>query len=243
MKKLVAATIALAALLAGPAMAADMRVLKAPAPKEPPFVVYSWTGFYIGIQGGGGWSSVTQTDPRPFSSDRYQGTGGMIGGTVGFNVQWDYVVLGLEADGGSTWIKDATIGTNPLFGNCGGAPPRCFSNLKSLATFRGRAGVAMDNVLPYLTGGLAVGSLHGEEGDVAANGAFGSGTATVVGWTAGIGIEAMFTRNWSGKAEYLYADFGNRVIFNDTVGGATLPESLRFTAHLLRVGLNYRFGQ
>jgi opacity protein-like surface antigen len=53
----------------------------------------------------------------------------------------------------------------------------------------------------------------------------------------------MFTRNWSGKAEYLYADFGNRAIFNDNVGGVIFPESVRFTANILRVGLNYRFGQ
>jgi len=100
----------------------------------------------------------------------------------------------------------------------------------------------MDNVLPYLTGGLAVGSLHGEEGDAAANGAFGTGTTTIVGWTAGVGIEAMFNRNWSAKAEYLYADFGKRAIFNDNIGGVIVPESLRLTANILRVGLNYRFG-
>src|SRR5262249_40313402 len=73
------------------------------------------------------------------------------------------IVLGLEADGASSWIKESTIGTSPFFGNCGGAPPRCFVNLQALATVRGRAGLAMDNILPYLTGGLAVGSLHGEE--------------------------------------------------------------------------------
>ena len=100
----------------------------------------------------------------------------------------------------------------------------------------------MDNVLPYVTGGLAVGSLHGEDGDVAANGAFGAGTKTVVGWTAGLGIEAMFTRYWTAKAEYLYMDFGNRAIFNDNVAGVIFPESLRYTANVLRVGLNYRFG-
>ena len=38
-------------------MAADMRV-KTPAPKEPAFTVYNWTGFYVGIQGGSGWSHV-----------------------------------------------------------------------------------------------------------------------------------------------------------------------------------------
>jgi opacity protein-like surface antigen len=52
----------------------------------------------------------------------------------------------------------------------------------------------------------------------------------------------MFNGNWSAKAEYLYVDFGNRAIFNDNVGGVIFPESLRFTANILRVGLNYRFG-
>ena len=166
----------------------------------------------------------------------------MIGGTVGVNMQSGQIVLGLEADGASSWIKESTIGTSPTFGNCAGATPRCFANLQALATLRARAGLAMDNVLPYVTGGLAVGSLHGEEGDVAANGAFGAGTTTVVGWTAGVGIEAMFNRNWSAKAEYLYVDFGNRAVFNDNIGGVIVPESLRFTANILRVGLNYRFG-
>jgi len=242
MKKLLAGSVALAVLVGASAKAADTSVVKAPVSNEPPFTAYNWTGVYIGIQGGGGWSRVVQTDARPFSSDPYYATGGMIGGTVGVNVQSGQIVFGVEADGASSWIKESTIGTSPFFGNCGGAPPRCFSNLEALATVRARAGIAMDNVLPYVTGGLAVGSLHAEEGDVAANGAFGAGTSTVVGWTAGVGIEAMFTRNWSAKAEYLYVDFGNRAIFNDNVGGVTFPETLRFTTSILRVGLNYRFG-
>ena len=223
-------------------MAADMAVTRTPAAKEPPFVVYTWNGFYIGLQGGGGWSHVVQTDPRPFNSDAYQPNGGVIGGELGFNVQYNRLVVGLEADGSGSWIKGYTIGTDPLAGNCGGVPQRCFSNLESFATFRGRAGFAMDNVLPYLTGGLAVGWLNGQDGDVPANGAFGAGTKTVAGWTVGGGVEAMFNQKWSAKVEYLYVDFGNRTIFNDNVGGVIFPESLRYTASILRVGVNYRFG-
>jgi hypothetical protein len=47
-------SIALAALMEASAKAADTSVLKTPVPNEPPFAVYNWTGFYIGIQGGGG---------------------------------------------------------------------------------------------------------------------------------------------------------------------------------------------
>jgi outer membrane immunogenic protein len=242
MRKLLAGSIVLVALAAAPALAADMSATKTPVAKEPPVVVYTWNGFYIGLQGGSGWSHVVQTDPRPFTSDAYQPNGGIIGGTLGFNVQYGHLVVGLEADGSGSWIKGYTIGTDPLAGNCGGVPQRCFSNLESFATFRGRAGFAMDNVLPYLTGGLAVGWLHGEDGDVPANGAFGAGTRTVVGWTVGGGVEAMFNPKWSAKVEYLYVDFGNRTIFNDNVGGAIFPESLRYTASILRVGVNYRFG-
>jgi outer membrane immunogenic protein len=100
----------------------------------------------------------------------------------------------------------------------------------------------MDNVLPYLTGGLAVGWLHGEDGDIPDNGAFGAGSKTVVGWTIGGGVEAMFNQKWSMKAEYLYMDLGNHTIFNDNVGGLILAEKLKYTASILRVGVNYRFG-
>jgi outer membrane immunogenic protein len=241
MRTLLAASVALVALATARAFAADMPV-KTTTPKEPKFAVYNWTGFYIGLQGGGGWSHVVQTDPRPFTSDAYQPNGGVIGGTLGYNAQLDHFVLGLEADGSGSWIKGYTIGTDPLAGTCGGAPPRCFSNLESLATLRARAGITMDNVLPYLTGGLAVGWLNGQDGDIAVNGAFGAGTKAVAGWTVGVGVEAMFNQRWSTKVEYLYVDLGNHVIFNDTVAGAVFPESLRYTASILRVGVNYRFG-
>jgi hypothetical protein len=48
-------------------------------------------------------------------------------------------------------------------------------------------------------------------------------------------------QKWSTKAEYLYADFGTRTIFNDNVGRIIFPENLRHTASILRVGVNYRF--
>jgi outer membrane immunogenic protein len=239
MRKLIATSVALAALAAAPALAADLPV----KPKEPAFTVYNWTGFYVGIQGGTGWSSgVIQTDPRPFTSDSYQPNGGVIGGSAGYNLEVNRVVLGVEADGSGSWIKGNTIGTDPISGNCGGAPPRCFSNLESFATVRARAGFAVDNVLPYATGGLAVGWLHGQEGDTATDGAFGSGTKAIAGWTVGFGVEALFNQRWSAKVEYLYLNLGNHVIFDDNVGGAIFPESIKFATNILRIGINYRFG-
>ena len=70
------------------------------------------------------------------------------------------------------------------------------------------------------------------------------------GWTAGGGLEWMFSPNWSVKAEYLYYDLG-KVTFG--VGGLTLATagatfftdlpvaSTRFNGHIVRVGLNYHF--
>ena len=58
MQRLFAGTIAVVALVAGPAIAADMSAVKTKVPKEPPFIVYNWTGFYVGIEGGGGVGEV-----------------------------------------------------------------------------------------------------------------------------------------------------------------------------------------
>jgi outer membrane immunogenic protein len=238
MKRLSFAAITFAAVTAaGAAFAAD---LPAPAYKTPamaPAPIYSWTGFYIGVEGGWGFGRADQTDPNGFNSGNYNVNGGLIGGTLGYNWQMGQAVFGLEGDGSYSWIKGST---NPVV--CGGATPSCSSNLQALGTFRGRLGWAIDRVLPYVTGGLAVGSLHGAEGDVPANIAAGSGSSTVAGWTVGGGVEVALAPNWSAKVEYLHVDLGNHSIFNDTLtGGAIVPESIKFTTEIVRGGVNFKF--
>lgn len=59
-------------------------------------------------------------------------------------------------------------------------------------------------------------------------------------WVAGAGIENAFAANWSWKVEYLYLDTGN---ISDTfiVGGVAVATSSKFTDHIIRAGVNYRF--
>jgi outer membrane immunogenic protein len=60
-----------------------------------------------------------------------------------------------------------------------------------------------------------------------------------MGWTAGAGVEAQFAGNWSVKLEYLYVDLGKHNIYYVE---PNIPEQVGFTANLIRVGVNYRFG-
>ncbi len=166
-----------ALLMAAGVNAANAADMALKAPPAPP-VAYNWTGFYLGIEGGVGWGTAEDTDSTGFDSGRFATTGGIVGGTIGYNWQINKIVLGLEGDGSGAWIRGSTTGA-PNF--CGGAPSYCESDLQALGTFRGRVGVAIDRFLPYATGGLAVGSLHGHEGDVLADGAVGDGTTTVTG--------------------------------------------------------------
>jgi outer membrane immunogenic protein len=244
MKGPVIGGLAVAALLiAAPLSAANAADMALKAPPAAPPAAYNWTGFYVGAEGGGGWGRAEDTDVGGFDSGPFSLSGGLIGGTVGYNWQIDKIVLGLEGDGFGAWIKGSTVGTPPL-NLCGGAPSFCESDLQALGTFRGRAGVAIDRFLPYVTGGLAIGSLHGHEGDVLANGAVGDGATTVAGWTVGGGIEAAINPNWSAKVEYLHIDLGNHGIFNDvlpSLGGTIFAENVRFTTEILRAGVNYKF--
>jgi outer membrane immunogenic protein len=80
MKKLLIARAALAALIGTPVLAADMAVKAPPAPVAP---VYSWAGFYLGVEGGGGWAKSRQTDTTGATTGDYNQSGGLAGGTVG----------------------------------------------------------------------------------------------------------------------------------------------------------------
>jgi outer membrane immunogenic protein len=65
-----------------------------------------------------------------------------------------------------------------------------------------------------------------------------SGSDFRAGWTVGRGLEVGITQNWAAKVEYLYVDLGNRQMFNVVPG---VPETVRFTANILRAGIDHKF--
>jgi outer membrane immunogenic protein len=222
MKKLLIAAIAAATFCATSALAADLPT-KAPAIAAP-VPMLNWTGFYIGIEGGGAWGTSRHDFPGGFGTHSpFDVSGGLFGGTVGYNWQAGNFLLGLEGDLSWASSKGSTVGVTP----CTGGP--CTSNLTWLGTARGRAGYVFGMWMPYVTGGLASGNL-----DTCENLTCSSDTHT--GWTIGGGIEARFMGNWSAKAEYLYADLGSHnAYFFIAQHTATLTENI------VRFGLNYKF--
>ncbi len=252
MKRILLASAALA-LVAGPALAADLPSREpAPAPQTytaPP--VFTWTGFYAGVNAG--WTehkvdvrnrgfSGTTGSYNPFSGK----SSGFIGGfQVGYNQQFDMFVAGVEADLSYLGNRRATGSANVagLGGTVQGS-----SRLDWLGTVRARAGVAVDQVFIYGTGGLAFGTpdnrltLTNAGGTVTHN---GSKSDTRVGWTVGAGAEFAVMNNLSFKAEYLYYDLGRSTVTATSTIPATAgtSNSARFenTGHIVRAGMNYRF--
>jgi outer membrane immunogenic protein len=229
MKKLLFGIAAIAALVGTPALAADL-ALKAPPP--PP--AWNWTGFYGGIEGGAGWGTSRQTDTSGVTSGDYSQSGGLIGGTFGYNWQMNHLVFGLEADLSWTGID----GSVSVPGKCtAGGGTMCFTNMQWLNTDRARLGFAWDRYLVYVTGGLAGASINDGQLSCSTPIAGAScGTQTEWGGTIGGGLEAYLAPKWSVKLEYLYADFGT--IKSYTV---VIPVSVSERINILRAGINYHF--
>jgi outer membrane immunogenic protein len=206
--------------LAATADAADLPRRFDSVPQRAFAPVYNWTGFYIGINGGGAWG-----DSRWDSVGTFDVSGAMIGGTVGYNWQVQQFVFGLEGDLDWTNI-DGTSTAACVAG--------CRTSNSWLATVRGRIGYAFDRFLPYITGGLAAGNIEaGQPG-------FVGGKDTNAGWTVGGGLEFVIAGRWTAKAEYLYVDLGS---FNCgfACGNGINPDNVSFKTHLVRGGVNFRF--
>jgi len=183
-----------------------------PAPVMPvtpiATMAHDWTGFYAGINAGYGFGKL-YGDP---GVDAFDSIDGLIGGAqIGANVQFDMFVLGVEGDiqvsGMSQEIAPVTV------------------SLEYFGTVRARAGVAVDNFMPYVTGGFAYGGGKIDNG-------VANETNTHWGWTAGAGVEVALDDSVSFKGEYLYTDLGEETYFGDSAG-------LRF--HTVRAGVNFHF--
>ena len=195
---------------------------------------YSWTGVYVGVNGGGAWGSQ---DPLNLITNRFDHSstsisGGLFGGTIGAQVQVSYVVLGLEADLDWATSRARRASSRQSGGYQSPAfPINAETKIDWESTARLRAGWAVSNVMAYITGGLALQgaktTLTTPLGPVC-GGIFSgcSGTDRAIGAALGAGIEYGFTPNLSAKLEYLY------------ITGVSLEIS--HTSEI-RAGLNYRF--
>jgi outer membrane immunogenic protein len=246
----------------------EMKETVAPA---PPACDFSWTGFYLGLNGGGAWSDGdTRFTPEPsvpgFFGGRLEPTsldpdidGGFIGGQLGFNWQAGrWFVFGVETDfqGGDISGEEVRFPVPAATGFPPNGPDTFYGTSERLnwfGTFRGRLGVVpFCRLLIYGTGGLAYGDADyaGVVNYVADGGPFFYATRseTNVGWTGGGGLEFAISRHWTIKAEYLFVDLGDQ-------GASAPPTPLFFRGpaneavhfnwdtqfHTIKGGLNFKF--
>ena len=212
--KQIALGLALGSLMATSALAADFA---APA--------YDWTGFYAGVLGGYGFGN-TDITASGLTVSAGNNNGLLAGVTVGGNMQYEQFVFGVEGD--FAWSGQSGSRT------CGSVT--CSSDFDWTGTLRARIGYAIDPALIYATGGLAVARINTSITDV---GTTESYSDTFAGWTVGAGIEAAVTEALSVKAEYAYADYGDKTAPPGALGPPAVP--LSPTSHAIKVGLNYRF--
>jgi outer membrane immunogenic protein len=248
MKKLALAAAAIFALFTGSASAADMAVKARPV--VPPVPVFSWTGFYIGIHGGGAWFDkdwdapltpinivgVCPGCPRPVGG--HNGSSWLVGAQAGVNYQTGMFVLGAEVDGSWTELRGSNVSTlNAILTNN--------SHTDALATFAGRVGIAAGQALFYAKGGAALADDSFFTTFTGTNITAQATDSTRWGWMVGVGIEYAFANNWSVKAEYNHLDFGRET---ETLqpqpgcGCVAFRYDVNQTVDLVKVGLNYRFG-
>jgi outer membrane immunogenic protein len=241
MKKLGSAIVALAALLAAPAMAADMPV-KYVLPAPPP--VFSWSGCYIGLHVGAAWQVSSFAGGESGSSVPDSGVGWLGGGQAGCNAQWRAFVIGLEGEIWGSTLYDRFFSSSFPFTDEFRARNRWDGAISV------RSGVAFDRAFVY-------GKLGAVWGKFEYDGLFTSplttqtvtGSSTITGVLIGVGFEYALTDNWTTKFEYNYIDYGNKIVdFTSTFCSPagcdtdTFRQTVKERKQLAKLGINYKFG-
>lgn len=254
----------LALLMATPLSSASAADMSPTLPAAPTCI---WCGWYIGANGGYGWSSMTAT-ASPFGTTgiaditpQSLGThlnGGVFGGQLGYNWQLGNWVVGVEGDFDGASINGASQAVFPsILGGAGTTHTDGFmarENVGWLASIRGRLGTTWGPGLVYVTGGAAWENVT-TTAMISANtaaGVFGqSGTGsfstTELGFVVGTGYEWMIDPKWTVRAEYLFYDFGGGDSNAINIANCAVPGcGVNATAghndiSVVRLGVNYMF--
>ncbi len=243
-RNVLVAGIGLVAFAAAPALAADLAARPyAKAPVMIP-VAYDWSGFYIGLNGGGASSrecltidSVAGTAVTPNSEGCHTATGGLAGGQIGYRWQSASWVFGIEAQGDWADLKGSNASLTAII------PYTNQTKIDAIGLFTGQVGYAWNNVLWYVKGGAAVIDNKYTSFFTATGITFNQTTETRWGGAVGTGIEFSFAPNWSVGVEYDHLFMGNRgVTFPATAIAVTRSDNIRQDVDMGTVRVSYRFG-
>jgi opacity protein-like surface antigen len=265
-------TLCVAAMLAGSAVGAQVLSVAAaffattvassaadlaPVYTKAPAAVYSWTGFYIGGNVGGGMASSHFDDPNFYGSSATPTRGFFTGGAqIGYNYQFGSGLVGIEADvNGNSGLKGTAIGGDDS------RDMVITTKADVSGTIRARAGVVVNNALVYVTGGAAwanVGQTGVELNNFPGIPNFGTPTGTTAsrsgilwGGVIGAGAEFALGPHWILGAEFLRMMYGDRGANIITANGASVCGSWsaancvvrdQVTTDIARVRLSYKFG-
>jgi outer membrane immunogenic protein len=274
MKKLIVAAAAIAALSTA-ASAADMPV-KAPHPYVPACAQFG--GFYLGGSAGGTYYHHNWVDknnlngvfgpvvpvgalnatiaPTQTSNSDLDWNAGVQGG---FNWQSGCNVFGLQADW--SWTGADVNNTFTPNGALNAAFPGIsfteHSRLRSYGTVRARAGIVVENLLVYVTGGIAFANFRRDvtltappvlAAVLGPGPSFSDSSRTRLGWAAGAGAEWAFTRNLSLFTEFVMMGFErDTASFTYTTpvaiagAGGTFAFDRSDLVFSTKIGVNWRF--
>ncbi len=193
----------------------------------------NWTGLYVGAHGGYGSSRITGVydeagDNGSFNIDPKGALGGL---QIGYNFQNGAIVYGLEADGSWSGMSKQRTDTE-------GDSEKLKTT--SLASIRGRVGIAADNRLYYITGGWG---MINSKLDVVEGGNPASQGLRSSGLVIGSGVDWAFNPNWSVRLEGLTYFANKSKAMPALTGDSDIQDYIKQDAvAVLRVGVNYRFG-
>ena len=215
----------------------------------------NWTGFYIGLNVGGQFGHAEDKDLDGYNSFGrldsagkpwgYSESGVIGGGQVGYNYQWNWLVLGVEAEGGYMNLDGSGLEPDRFYGR---NDVRGKSDSDFFTTIRGRLGFAFGHWLFYGTGGGIGVNWETRVVDNCDTGNCGLGLIDAHkqefdwGWTGGGGIEYMFGCHWTARFEYLRYQLENQTFSGvNTFNSTTFRWRASDEGNIIRGGLNYKF--
>ncbi|HLL26882.1 MAG TPA: outer membrane beta-barrel protein [Xanthobacteraceae bacterium] len=188
-----------------------------PVGAQPP-ATYNWTGWYVGVEGGGGWGMA---GVRGIANDaRLSGVvGGLQGGDRWQNGNWVY---GFEGNFDASHIHGSV--------NWGGVPYS--GTIDYFGTFEGHAGWLLTPAsLISATGGFAFGGVSAKLVDIDTFKA----SHVMNGWTVGAVYELKFNPSTTFFVSYKYLDLGEKTFVLDD------PERVHVRANVVKAGWNWQF--